>query len=183
MSNLSDRQQKILELLQTRINLSIEEIEQEFEVSTATAYRDARGLVVAGAAAKTSRGIKLAPPIQKGGQEGKCAYCSAPINPRTVFILQMKDGSQRVACCAHCGLMALNQSGVQSALTSDFIYGRMINARQATYIWRSSVNLCCEPSILCFTNPEEGRRFQVGFGGELFTLEAALEKLNAEMTF
>lgn len=183
MANLTDRQQQILELLQVRNSLSIEEIEKEYGVSTATAYRDARGLVISGLAQKTSRGIKLAPPTQKNQSDGKCAYCSAPLNPRTIFILQMKDGSQQAACCAHCGLMALNRPGVQVALTSDFIYGRMINARNAIYILRSSVSLCCEPSILCFTTQEDAARFKAGFGGDICVLEEALKRLNEEMMF
>ncbi len=183
MTNLTDRQQKILEILQSRNALAIEEIEKEFDISTATAYRDVRTLVQTGKAAKSAWGVKVAPPPVKTVQEGKCAYCSAPVNPRSMFILQMKDGSQQAACCAHCGLMALSRPGVQSALACDFIYSRMINARQGAYIFGSSVNLCCEPSILFFNNPEEGRRFQAGFGGELYTLEGALEKLHQEMTF
>ncbi len=183
MTTLTDRQQQMYELLQSRLSLTIEEIEQQFDISTATAYRDARALVMAGMAAKSSRGVKLAPPPEKHHPEGKCAYCGAPVNNRTLFILQMKDNTQRTACCPHCGLLALNKPGVQSALASDFIYGRMVNARQAAYVWGSMVSICCEPSVICFSNWEEGRRFQMGFGGELLTLEAAMDKLNQVTMF
>ncbi len=177
MQPLSDRQQQILELLQTRQRISTEEIRAHFDISPATASRDIHALVLAGLAVKASLGVKLAPPGEQSSQEKKCFYCNGTIKERTVFIIQMEDGSQRSACCCHCGLLALEQAGVNTALACDFLYGRMINARQAAYVLGSTVNLCCEPSVLSFDSEEEARRFQLGFGGDVYTMEPAIQKL------
>src|SRR5512140_456923 len=111
MQPLSDRQQQILELLQTRQRISTEEIRAQFDISPATASRDIHALVLAGLAVKASLGVKLALPGDQASQEKKCSYCNGSINERTVFIIQMEDGSQRNACCCHCGLMALEHAG------------------------------------------------------------------------
>jgi len=181
MPTLTDRQQKLLAIIQTGQFASIEQIVAHFDVSTPTAYRDIRALVDAGLAVKTSRGVKIAPSPEPPRLDRKCFFCSAPLSERTAFILQMQDGSQLNACCPHCGLMALSRLGVQSALTSDFIYGRMVNARQAVYLLESSVNLCCEPTVLSFASESDANRFQMGYGGSIFTLEQALIRLHELM--
>ncbi len=169
MENLSERQQMLLEWLKAQNSVSVSEIEAHFSISPATAYRDVRALIQAGAAVKTFQGIKLAP----SSQEGKCAFCNGAINERTVFIFQLQDGSQRKACCPHCGLMGISQLDVVSALSSDFLHGRMVNARQATFLVESSVNLCCAPSVLCFASQDEALNFQKGFGGQCCSLDEA----------
>ena len=176
METLNDRQQTLLEMLQERNSVSIEEIEQAFSISTPTAYRDVHALVQAGVAVKTNGGVKL-----QTSSEGKCSFCGGTINERTTFIFHLQDGSQKKACCPHCGLMGLGQSNVVSALASDFLYGRMINARQAAFLLESSVTMCCEPSVLCFGSEIEAKNFQAGFGGKLYSLEDATKRVNELM--
>ncbi len=181
MPTFTDRQQQLYEILQTRQRISTEEIKNLFAISSATASRDIHALVLAGVAMKASHGVKLAPPVETNPTEKKCAYCSGVVTDRLIFILQLADGSQKNACCCHCGLMALERAGAQSALASDFLYGRMVNARQATYSIGSRVSLCCEPSVLCFANRDEAACFQQGFGGKLYTMETAISRLRGLM--
>lgn len=178
---LTSRQERILEWLKTHGTISIEEIGSQFAVSTATAYRDAQALVKSGLALKTSGGLKLPPPVTTSHPEGKCFQCGAPVNERAPFVIQLQDGSQRRACCPHCGLMALSHPKVTTALASDYLYGRMVNVRQATYLFGSSVDLCCAPSVLCFANEADAQRFQLGFGGQLYRLEQATAQLTMLM--
>jgi hypothetical protein len=181
MQTLTDRQQQLLAWLQIRGSASIADIEEHFATSIATAYRDARALVEHGLALKTSRGVKLAEPVEFSLQEVKCAFCGGAINERASFVIQMQDGSQRSACCSHCGLIALDQPGVVAALACDFLYGRMINARQAIFLLESNVSLCCEPSVLCFANQEAALSFQKGFGGRICTLDEAKTRISEIM--
>ncbi len=179
---LTDRQEKILEWLQAHRTASIEEIREQFAVSTATAYRDARALVQSGMALKTNGGVRLAPPNDSAHAESKCFFCGAPVNERAPFVIQLQDGSQRRACCPHCGLMSISHPKVVTALASDFLYGRMVNARQAAFLFGSSVDLCCTPSVLCFASEADAQHFQAGFGGQVFNLEQAVAELNRVMS-
>jgi len=174
---LTNRQERMLEWLQTHGSISIEEIGSQFAVSAATAYRDVQALVKSGLALKTSGGVRLSPPATAVHAEGKCFQCGAPVNERAPFVIQLQDGSQGRACCPHCGLMALSHPKVATALASDYLYGRMINVRQATFLFGSSIDLCCVPSVLCFANETDAQRFQTGFGGQLYTLEQATAQL------
>ncbi len=177
---LTDRQIQLFEILQTRQRVSTEEIKSQFGISSATAFRDIRALVLAGVAVKVSHGIKLAAPEELPLQGRQCFSCGRPLQERTLFILQMEDGNQRSACCCHCGLAAFEQGGVKGALAADFISGQMVDARQAAYVLGSRVSLCCEPSILCFANKDEARRFQKGFGGSLENMSSAIEKIKSQ---
>jgi DeoR family transcriptional regulator, copper-sensing transcriptional repressor len=177
MANLSDRQQNLLEWLRSQHALTMAEIQERFSVSIATAYRDMRALVQAGLAQKTSEGLKL-PPVQgRLRPEGQCFYCGSALNERSAFQIQLLDGVQRNACCAHCGLLVMDEPGVVSALAGDFLYGRMVNVRQAVFLLGSRVNLCCDPSVLCFASQEDARAFQGGFGGQVCLLGEAIERL------
>jgi hypothetical protein len=179
---LTDRQEQILGWLQPRRSASIDEIRAQFAISTATAYRDARALVEAGLVLKTNGGVRLAPPPDWSHSDAKCFFCGAPVNERAPFVIQLQDGSQRRACCPHCGLMSLNHPKVVTALASDFLYGRMVNARQATFLFGSSVDLCCAPSVLCFASETDAQHFQTGFGGQIFALEQAIAELTRVMS-
>ena len=177
MQAITDRQQGILERLQTNQSLSVEEIEREFSVSVATAYRDVHALVKAGLAIKTTGGVKLARlTVQKQPAE-KCFFCSGTIKKQSAFVIQMENGSQNRACCPHCGLLALGKPGAQSAFSSDFLYGKLVNIRQAFFLFGGRVSLCCEPSVLCFATEEDAYSFQLGFGGEVLGLSQALARM------
>ncbi len=178
METLSDRQHQLFEWLQASNQLQLSEIQGRFNVSVSTAYRDVRVLVELGMAIKTKRGIRISYASFDQQSHEKCYHCGGKLNERITFNIQLRDGSKRQACCAHCGLMTLNQPNIQSALTSDFLSGRMINVRQGTYILQSSVNLCCEPSVLSFATENDALKFQKGFGGLLFNLDEAINQLN-----
>ena len=176
---LSLRQQKILEWLKSRPSSSMEELQAHFGTSIATIYRDAQALVNAGAAQRITGGLTAVQPSDQ--IQTKCQFCGKAVNPRTIFLIQTRNGMQRTACCPHCGLMAIKQPDVISAMGCDFLYGRMVNARRAGYLVNSTVSMCCEPSVLCFSNLEEARQFSLGFGGEVCTLEQAEARLSALM--
>jgi hypothetical protein len=177
LETLSDRQQQLLEWLGTARSISLEAIEERFGISVATAYRDVHALVAAGLAVKTSRGVRLAPlPETAPETPGRCFFCGGAIKDRTMFMIEMQDGSRRSACCSHCGLIALAPE-MHSALARDFLYGRMVNVRQASFLLGSSINICCEPSVLCFANEGEAGCFQLGFGGQVYPFEGALARV------
>lgn len=178
---LSDRQQQLLDWLRSRRLVSIQEIQERFSVSAPTAYRDVRALVEAGLALKTSEGVKIPAPPGRLRPEGQCFFCGGMLQERTIFLIQFSDGNQRSACCPHCGLLALGQPDVVSAMAGDYLYGRMVNARQAAYVVGSQISLCCEPSVLCFTSDEDARSFQQGFGGKVCGMDEAVETLQKLM--
>jgi hypothetical protein len=99
------------------------------------------------------------------------------------MVLRMADSSQRRACCPHCGLIALSESypSVASALVTDFLYGRTVNCRTASYVIESQVSFCCTPTFLAFERREDAERFQKGFGGKVLDLGGALAALENDM--
>jgi DeoR family transcriptional regulator, copper-sensing transcriptional repressor len=177
MQKLTERQQQLREWLGDQSHLSIEEIMARFQISSATAYRDTHALLHAGLAEKTNRGIKQVHPDEPVSHEGRCSFCGGPVHEKVAFMIQMQDGSQYHACCPHCGLMALKREGAIAALANDFIYGRMINARRATFLVNSMVQICCDPSVLCFASEDDAQRFQLGFGGEICSLDEASSRI------
>src|SRR5512141_696440 len=110
MAMLTDRQMQLYELLQTRQRISTEEIKTHFAISSATASTHIPSLVLAGMAVKASHGVKLVRPEDAPFHGTKCSYCSGNLQERTVFMIQMEDGTHRNACCCHCGLMALDRA-------------------------------------------------------------------------
>jgi DNA-directed RNA polymerase subunit RPC12/RpoP len=177
MKNLSPRQQEILELVAKKGFLSVEEIQREAGISQATTYRELQTLARLGLAARVPRGISQveAPPSDQ------CIQCGKEINPRTVLLIKLKDGKDASACCPHCGFMAFeSRTDVHTAMATDFFHGTRINARHATYVLGSDVNLCCHPSVLSFLNYKDAERFVKGFGGTVMnfvTAQAAINKL------
>lgn len=169
MKNLSPRQQKILNLLTQKGDLTIAEIRALTGISQATAYREIYALKQAGVAQKTPGGLALLQP-----STDLCLHCRRPVHPRLVFHIELSHGDRRAACCAHCGLLALEHlPASRQAMTFDFLYGALLNAAQAWYVLESTVAPCCHPSTLAFANQANAERFAAAFGGQVYDFSAA----------
>ena len=172
-----ERRRLITEWLSERRSLSIGELARRFGVSTMTIHRDVDRLAREGVARKTRGGVLAA---EEGADAspwplGRCAMCGKRVPRRAAWVATPESGEQWQACCPHCGLLQLSHAtGRQSALAADFLYGRMVNVYEATFVVGSDVTLCCVPSELCFATRHDAERYRQGFGGELLDFGAAL---------
>lgn len=178
----TERQQKILDLLQDRGTVSIQDLGRLFGVSDMTIHRDLDRLAAGGHLQKVRGGAVLPgtavpPPAanQEPYEDNTCWACHGRINPRTQMILHQTNGQQRRTCCPHCGLLSLARLGpqVDLALVTDFLHGRKVSAQTAVYVFDPEVTICCTPTTLAFLRQEEARQFQRGFGGQVLDFAAA----------
>ncbi len=178
--SLNQRQRTILDTLAAQGSVDTGELARTLGVSPMTIHRDLDQLARAGQVRKMRGGAVPAEPREL---DGVCLACYGALNPRTQVVLHLADGSQRRACCPHCGLMALSQGtlGVTSVLVTDFLHGRMVNGRTASYLAIPDITICCTPTLLAFEDAQDAQRFQAGFGGQLLSLEEATAFLQAEM--
>lgn len=179
MNTLSPRQQTILEIVNKKGNVLIDEIQQIMDISQATAYREIQTLIQLGAVSKIPGGVR-----RMELNSTHCLQCGGEINSRLGFLIEKKDGSQLSACCAHCGLMAITaNSNINTAMTADFMYGTMLNVRQAWYVLHDDIGICCTPSVLSFSKQEDAKRFVKGFGGSVVNFTDAQHMIKEKMTF
>ena len=177
----ADRRSYILSLLAERGMVRIDELSRALGVSVMTVHRDLDRLAVEGRVQKVRGGAVLRTPAPSPGDE--CPVCHASPLTRTQMVLHLSDGSHERACCPHCGLLALAAAGSRAiaALVTDFLYGRMVNARVASYVVEPEVHLCCTPTVLAFEHSEDATRFQRGFGGQVLGMEEAIQHLQGVM--
>lgn len=178
--NALSRHHYILDRLAQHGRIEISELEQALGVSAMTVHRDLDTLAQAGRLRKVRGG---ALPIDAEPAPELCIGCYVPVTSRTQVVLHLHDGSQRRACCPHCGLMALHHlgAGVQSLLITDFLTGRMVNGRSAVYLAAPELAVCCTPSVLSFEDRKNAERFQAGFGGSVMALDEALSFVHHSM--
>lgn len=164
--------------------MSIETLGKLLRVSKMTVHRDLDALAAERRVRKVRGGVALPEELEPSG-EGRCTFCHGQIAPdsRTKVTLYRADGTHQHACCPHCGLLAVPGLGdqVTTVLVTDFLFGRIINARSATYLVGPALSICCAPTTLAFHQVEDARRFQRGFGGQLLDFDAALRRLRDEM--
>jgi len=166
------RQRHILELLDTRHLLTIQELAAELGVSAMTVHRDLNKLADSGRLVKTRGGVAL-PPAAHGHISAAvlCAMCNRQVSERSAVILQGHRLGRLTACCPHCGLALLERNtSPDLMLVTDFLYCQMVSARDATYLVGSDVHSCCTPGILAFADHNAAERFQRGFGGDMMNL-------------
>jgi DeoR family transcriptional regulator, copper-sensing transcriptional repressor len=181
MSELPNtRQTQIVEWLQERHTLTIDELMKRLGVSAMTVHRDLDALHRAGTVMKIHGGVKLLE-SKAAHSASVCDLCDAVAATRTSFVIQTESGEVHTTCCPHCGFLLLNEvEHAVSVLTKDFIYGRTINARQGVYVLESTITLCCVPSVLCFASAADASGFQRGFSGHIKNFHEAQEYLLAQ---
>lgn len=161
----SVRREQILGWLRENQMLTIDDLVDRLGVSVMTVHRDLDALVQSGMALKVHGGVKLAT-IPTARSAAACDLCQGNTVERTSVVIRTRQGETLEACCPHCGLLLLCQTDeVVSALAKDFIYGRMVNCWQASYLVECEISLCCVPAVLCFACEADALRFQMGFGG------------------
>lgn len=173
------RQAQIVAWLQENDTLAIKELAARLNVSAMTVHRDLDKLAATGVVQKVHGGVKLTSRIEEyTAVPSLCVMCSTAVSPRTAFTITLDNGRKETACCAHCGILRLSQlDGVGSALTPDFIYGRMVNVFQAWFLVGSDVQLCCVPGILSFARDSDAQKFRQGFHGEIMDFTAVQQYL------
>jgi DeoR family transcriptional regulator, copper-sensing transcriptional repressor len=170
-----ERRKWILETLRQRGSLSLEEITAELGVSNMTINRDVQHLETEGSVKRIHGGI-VQPDVAP--QETTCATCHAPISNRMQFLYTTTTGANQVYCCPHCGFARLGRlSNVIGVYATDFLYGTMIDANNATYVIGSRVSLCCEPTVLSFKDSQQAEAFCRGFGGKTYPITEAIKFL------
>ena len=170
---MAQRQRTILELLQMKPVLTTSEVVERLGVSAMTVHRDLNKLEAAGMLVRTHGGIAAASPglARESTPAGLCVMCARTVPERTAVRIHTPPRGYLSACCPHCGLSLLERDPtVDLALATDFLFGRMVGANNATYLVDSAVTLCCEPGVLAFATLQDAERFRCGFGGECLSL-------------
>ncbi len=174
------RHQQIIAWLEEEQSLSIREIESRLGVSHMTVHRDLDQLAEQNLIRKVRAGAILIPAAERQSiNQDNCTMCGRRVTRRTEFIIMRQGKTQRTACCPHCGLLLLANGAEETALTRDFLYGQMVNVYQAYYLLASNVQLCCVPTILCFSGISDAQKFSLGFGGQVMDFSTALRHLTA----
>lgn len=175
----SARQQQILDWLHDEEPLTIEALVSRLGVSVMTVHRDLDALAQAGLAQKVRGGVRLQreqPPDPL--TEPRCRLCHIVVRQRTAMTIQLVSGEQIHACCPHCGLLILAEyDTVQSVLTRDFLYGRVMNAGLAYFLLDADLSVCCLPGVYSFASRHDAERFQRGFGGRIVAFAEAQQAI------
>jgi DeoR family transcriptional regulator, copper-sensing transcriptional repressor len=175
-TSFTDREKQILEQLNKKGDVSIQELAETFSVSTMTIHRDLNRLEEMGQLRKRHGGASLID--DDADAKNPCAMCGKSTVGKKTFIIHLATGEQKITCCAHCGLMLLTVTkGAWQSMTMDFLHGHMISANQAIYLIGCDLNVCCVPTILTFGSQLEAQRFQTGFGGKLASMDEAIQFL------
>jgi DeoR family transcriptional regulator, copper-sensing transcriptional repressor len=170
-----DRKTIILDLLKEAGKLSVDSLAEELNVSPMTVNRDIRELAGEG---KIRRLHGLILSADEPSPSGECAMCRREVSERTQFLVLFQPGKLATYCCPHCGFSQFQSASSPSAVfATDFLFGTMINAYSATYLIGSRINLCCQPTVLGFSRPEDAAAFQKGFGGKIYSLNDAVHFL------
>lgn len=177
---MNHRQKLIIEKLSIEEFLNISALAKELSVLKMTIHRDLDALQRAGLTLK-QHGKVYATARLRGEDPLHCQMCSRNLTAQNLFTLISQEGRKNYYCCPHCGLLAYGyREAVWQCLATDFLHGHTVSAAQAYYLIEPDLKVCCSPSVLAFASEEEAKRFQMGFGGRIKTMLAAIYFLNRD---
>jgi len=134
--------------------------------------------------------IKPAATAFKGVKRSKksltrCAMCTAPLKGhiKTSGTIITDKGRRMRLCCGHCLLFSVYRLGknAKRIVTTDFVSGESVNARQAWFVVGNDLVLCCYPSTISFRDRSAAELFQKKHGGTVMSFDQSLDNIEHVM--
>jgi hypothetical protein len=116
----------------------------------------------------------LAGPVRAA--EPTCPMCGAEMGAAK-FTVTLGSGKEQAYACPRCAMLDADLKGAKAVRATDFLSRKMVDARQAFYLAKTSYGECCPPFWLSFAHREDAEKFAKGFGGQVLTFSEALNKL------
>jgi len=108
-----------------------------------------------------------------------CSICGMDVSKYThvKYVVTATDGKTYTTCGVQCGLTLQIRLGnkFKSAMATDLITHREVEAKNAFYVYKSSVITDMAPGFIAFSAKEKAENFAKGFGGKVVTYQEALE--------
>ncbi|MGZ3494051.1 MAG: nitrous oxide reductase accessory protein NosL [Thermodesulfobacteriota bacterium] len=107
-----------------------------------------------------------------------CSICGMDVSKYThvKYVVTGTDGKTYTTCGVQCGLTLQIRLGdkFKSAMATDLITHREVEASKAFYVYKSSVITDMAPGFIAFSTKEKAENFAKGFGGKLVNHREAL---------
>jgi nitrous oxide reductase accessory protein NosL len=114
-----------------------------------------------------------------------CSVCGMEVSKYThvKYVVTATDGKTYTTCGVQCGLTLQIRSGdkFKSAVATDLITHREVEAKNAFYVYKSGVITDMAPGFIAFATQTNAEKFQKGFGGKVVTYQEALELWKGQM--
>jgi len=114
-----------------------------------------------------------------------CSVCGMDVSKFTHvrYVVTATDGKTHTTCGVQCGLTLQIRLGdkFKSAMATDLITHREVEAKNALYVYKSSVITDMGPGFIAFATKMNAEKFQKGFGGKVVTYQEALEIWKEQM--
>jgi nitrous oxide reductase accessory protein NosL len=108
-----------------------------------------------------------------------CSICGMDVSKyvHVKYVVTAADGKTYTTCGVQCGftLQIRLANKFKSATATDLITHREVEAKNAFYVYKSSVITDMAPGFIAFSTKEKADKFAKGFGGKVVTYQEALE--------
>jgi len=119
------------------------------------------------------------------GDPQGCSTCGMDVSKYThvKYVVTETDGKTHTTCGVQCGLTLQIRLGdkFKSAVATDLITHREVEASKAFYVYKSSVITDMGPGFIAFSTKEKAENFAKGFGGKVVSYEEALKIWKEQM--
>jgi hypothetical protein len=114
-----------------------------------------------------------------------CSVCGMDVSKyvHVRYMVTTTEGKTFPTCGVQCGLTLQIRLGdkFKSAIATDLITHREVEAKKAFYVYKSSVITDMAPGFIAFATRSNAEKFQKGFGGKVATYQEALEIWKEQM--
>ena len=114
-----------------------------------------------------------------------CSICGMNLSKFThvKYVVTLTDGKTQTTCGVQCGLTLQIRLGdkFKSAVATDLITHREVEAPKAFYVYKSSAITDMAPGFIAFSTKEKAESFAKGFGGKVVNHRDALEIWKEQM--
>ena len=114
-----------------------------------------------------------------------CSICGMDVSRyvHVKYVVTTTDGKTFTTCGVQCGFTLQIRLGnkFKSAMATDLITYREVEASRAFYVYKSSVITDMAPGFIAFSTKERAENFAKGFGGRVVTYEEAIALWKKQM--